>query len=228
MALLKGVSAGAAVGADELGRYLAPSQRAMLLARLTDEVAGRTDAMVAEARANAEALLRDAQAEADTLRTRAQQEGYAAGHTAGYAEAQAATLASIQPLTAMIEEAAQHAEATRRTLLDGMEEEVLALALHAAQRVVGAAAETHRGLAAGIVREGLRSAPGRVLRIRVNPADVESVTTSLIAEQDALPIHADDAIEIGGCIIHVDGGTIDLRLGIQMESITALLQGNAA
>ncbi len=227
MALLKGVSAGAAVGADELGRYLAPSQRAMLLARLTDEVAGRTDAMVAEARASAEALLRDAQAEADAIRTRAQQEGYAAGHAAGYSEARAAALASIQPLTAMIEETAQHTEAARRTLLDGMEEEVLALALLAAQRVVGAA-ETHRDLAAGVVREGLRSAPGRVLRIRVNPADVESVTTSLIAEQDALPIHADDTIEIGGCIIHVEGGTIDLRLGTQMESIAALLQGNAA
>jgi flagellar assembly protein FliH len=228
MALLKGVIAGEAIGADEMGRYLAPEQRAYLLARLTDEVAGRTAAIVEEARAAAASILRDARAEAEAIRARAQEEGFAAGHSAGYAEGQAAGRAAAEPLAALLTEAVTGADAARRLILEGMEEEVLALALQAAQRVVGAVADSHRDLAARIVREGLRSAPGRVLRIRVNPADAESVSTSLIADKDVLPIHPDDTVEIGGCIIHVEGGTIDLRLDTQMQSIAALLQGDTA
>lgn len=228
MALLKGVIAGEAIGADEMGRYLAPEQRALLLARLTDEVTGRTAAIVEEARTTAASLLREAEAEAEAIRTRAQEEGFAAGHTAGYAAGEAAGLAAAEPLAALLTEAVTGADAARRLILEGMEEEVLGLALQAAERVVGAAAESHRDLAARTVREGLRAAPGRVLRVRVNPADLESVSTSLVAVDDTLAIHPDGTVEIGGCIIHVEGGTVDLRLSTQMQSVAALLQGETA
>ena len=58
-----------------------------------------------------------------------------------------------------------------------------------------------------------------MLRIRVHPDDAEGVKASLIPQQEAALVEADTAVEVGGCIIDVEGGTIDLRLGVQLASI---------
>jgi flagellar assembly protein FliH len=213
--IIRGVPAGVAIGADEVGRYLSPEQRAVLVARLTDDAAARGAALIAGARVEAERILAEAMAEAQAIRAEARAEGFAAGHAEGHA----AILAELEPVALLLQNAAQDTLAVRAALLDGVEQQAIGAAMAAARRVVGDLAGTRTDLAARVVREGLRAAGRRVLRIRVHPDDAERVKASLIPQDEATLVEADSAVEVGGCVIDVEGGTIDLRLGVQLQSI---------
>jgi flagellar assembly protein FliH len=221
--LLKGIVAGAAVGADELGRYLSPAQRALLITRLSGEAEARAAALLNEARAAAAAILAEAEATAESVRTRAYGEGFAAGQSAGYGEG----LSALEESADLVRRAAGSASAMRDALLDGVEAQVVELALLAARQVVGAAAEEHTTLAAAIARDGLRATGTRVLRLRVHPDDAETVTAALLAEGHEAPIVADTAIEAGGCIIDTEGGTVDLRLSTRLLRVQQTLRRGA-
>jgi flagellar assembly protein FliH len=221
--LLKGISSGAAVGADELGRYLSPEQRRRLLARLSADAEARAADALAAARVQAAAILADAEAAAEAIREQARTDGYAAGYAQGHAEGRAHAEAELARTAALLRRAAEAGEAIRLALLMEAEGQAVALAVAAARRVVGAAAEQHAALAAAVVREGLRSTTGRLLRVRVHPGDVEAVSVALQEAGITALAVADRAIEAGGCIIDVEGGCVDLRLSVQLDAVERLL-----
>lgn len=223
--LLKGLTTGAAVGADELGRYLSPEQRRRLLHRLSADAEAQAAEAVAAARARAAAILADAEAAAEAVREQARAAGYAEGYAQGHAEGRAHAEAELARAVALVRRAAEAGEAIRLALLMEAEGQAVALAVAAARRVVGAAAERHAELAAAVVREGLRSTTGRLLRVRVHPDDVDAVRLSLQEAGITAPAVADGAVEAGGCIIDVEGGCIDLRLSVQLEDVERLLSG---
>jgi flagellar assembly protein FliH len=218
--LLKDVSAGAAIGADAIGRYLSPAQRSLLVTQLTGDAETRAAAVLTDARSAAAAILAEAEAEADGVRTRAYAEGLAAGRTAGNAQG----MAELERTAATLRRAAEAAQAVYVALLEGVEQQAVELALIAARRVVGAAAESHAGLAAEIVREGIRAAGNRILRVRVHPDDTEPVTAAVFSEGQELPVAGDTSIAAGGCVIDVEGGTVDLQLGTQLAGIERALR----
>jgi len=213
--LIKGVATGGAVGADELGRCLSERQQAFLIERLTEDVVARGNALLAEARAQAAAIVARAEAEADAVRERAYAEGFAAGQAQGNAVA----LAELQPHAALLRQATDAAAEIRTTLMAGLEEQAIGFGLAAARKVIGAAAEDHAALAAQIVRTGVRSAAHRVVRVRVHPEDEPAVSVALLGQGSEVPVHADAAIELGGCILDVEGGTVDLQIGTQLSAI---------
>jgi flagellar assembly protein FliH len=218
--LLKGIPAGASIGADDISRWLSPDQRATMIARLSGDVEARGMALISESRATAAAILAEAEASAGSVQGQAHATGYQAGYEAGMAQAQA----EMDHILAMLRRAAEGAEAVRTAMLAGVEEQAVDLALVAARRIVGAAADTHTQLAADIVRLGLRNAGSKVVRVRVHPDDAESVTAALLSIGSEVALHTDSAIEAGGCLIDVEGGTIDLRLGVQLDSIERVLR----
>jgi flagellar assembly protein FliH len=222
--LLKGVTSGETIGVDELGRWLSPVQRAALVARLSGEVEARGVALIADSRAAAGAILAEAEAQADAVRARARAEGYAAGHAEGLAAGVEQARAETERLLATVRRVADRAAVVRAALLDGVEDQAVALAIAAARRVVGVVAETHAGLAAQIVRAGLHEAGGRVLRVRVHPDDTDSVTALVQALGNEAPVYPDAVVEVGGCVIDIEGGTIDLRLDAQLDSIERVLR----
>ncbi len=225
--LLKGVTTGTAVGPDELGRYLSPEQRRHLLARLSADAEANAAAVLTAARAQAAVILADAEATAEAVREQARAEGYAAGYAQGHAEGRIHAEAELARAVALVHRAAEAAEAIRLALLMEAEGQAVALAMAAARRVVGAAAERHAELAAAVVREGVRSTTGRLLRVRVHPDDVEAVTAALeeTAPGAGAPVVPDGAVEAGGCIIDVEGGCVDLRLSVQLDAVERLLVG---
>ncbi|MBI2761785.1 MAG: hypothetical protein HYX51_10215 [Chloroflexi bacterium] len=218
--LLKGIPAGASIGADDIGRWLSPDQRMTMVARLAGDVEARGAALISESRATAAAILAEAEASAGAVQGQAHAAGYQAGYEAGMAAAEA----EMEQLLTMLRRAAEGAEAVRTAMLAGVEEQAVDLALAAARRVVGEVAETHTRLAADIVRAGLRTAGSKVVRVRIHPDDAEPVTAALLSIGSEVPIHTDSAIEAGGCLIDVEGGAIDLRLGVQMDSIERVLR----
>ena len=213
--LIKGVTTGGAVGVGELGRCLTERQQAFLVERLTEDVVARGNALLAEARAQAAAIVARAEAEADALRERAYAEGFAAGQAQG----NAAALAALQPHAALLRQATDAAAEIRAALLAGLEEQAIGFALAAARKVIGSAAEEHAALAAQIVRAGIHSAANRVVRVRVHPEDEPAVSVALLGQGSDVPVHADAAVELGGCIVDLEGGTVDLQIGTQLSAI---------
>jgi flagellar assembly protein FliH len=217
--LLKGIAAGVAVGADEMSRHIPLSKREWVIEQLSAEAELRASALIEEARTVAAAILAEAERTAAQVRAQSHAEGFATGQEAGFAEG----LTALDGVAAMVRRAAEEAEAMRAVLLDGIEAQVLELAMLAATRVVGAAAEQHAELAASIVLEGLRSTGTRVLRVRVHPDDAEAVTEVVRADDPAIILSPDTTIEAGGCIIDTAGGTVDLRLSTRMVRVEQAL-----
>jgi flagellar assembly protein FliH len=220
--MLRGVETGEAIGTDEMGRYLSPDLRERLLAQLRAEVEVRTQIVLAEARSIAAAIVAEAEQEAVAIRARAAAEG----HAEGYATGHAAGIAAVEPVARLLRDAADSGAAIRAALLDGVEQHALEVVRTALRRMVGMAAEGMSGVAASVVREGLRMGGPRAVRVRVHPDDVAAVTVAVQAEGQDVPVFTDDAVSLGGCIIDVEGGTIDLRLDGQLErTLAALDQG---
>lgn len=213
--LIRGVATGGAVGADELGRCLSERQQAFLVERLTEDVVARGNALLAEARVQAGAIVARAEAEAAVIRERAFAEGFAEGHAQGHAVG----LAELQPHAALLRQATDAASEIRAALLAGLEEQAIAFALAAARKVIGAAAEDHAALAAQLVRTGIRSAAQRVVRVLVHPEDEPAVSVALLAQGSDVPVHTDAKIELGGCILDLEGGMVDLQIGAQFTAI---------
>jgi|SRR5579875_40784 len=217
--LVRAARVGNAIGADDLGRYLTPEQRSLLVGLLTDDARAQAEAIVAAAEERARTIVAEAQTQADAIRRQA----YAEGHAEGYAAGEAAGRQAMEPYAAVIQAASEEAQAIRAALLENVEQQVVALALAVARKVVGAAAESQRDLAVGLVRQTLRGAGPKVLRVSVNPSDVESVRVALRDLGVDVPVASSAAISVGGCIIDVEHGVVDLRLDVQLATIERAL-----
>jgi len=213
--LIKGVVAGSAVGVEGLGRYLSEEQQRAVVEQLSAEAARRGEALIADAHAVAAAIVAEAETQAAARHAQAYAEGFAAGMEAGHAEGQA----QLAPPAALLRRAADAAAELRGVLLEGLEEQAVAFALAVARRVVGAAAETQATLAADLVAAAIHGAASRVLRVHVHPDDAEPVRVALLALGEAIDVRADNVIEVGGCILDLEGGSVDLRLGVQLDVI---------
>jgi len=217
--LVRDVGVGEAVGADGLGRYLSSEQQALLIGLLSDDVQAQADGIVARAQREAAALIAAAEASVETIKAAAFDEGFARGQSEGYD----AALAAMQPYADLVQAASEEGQALRAALLDGVEQQTVALALAVARRVVGTVADEHAGLAAEIVRGALRSAGARVLRVQANSADLSAIEAALHDAGRDLPVQSNAAVPVGGCIIDVEHGQIDLRLDVQLASIERAL-----
>lgn len=216
--LLKGAIDGAMIGADEVGRYLTPNQRQILVAGLSRDVEERVAALLADASAAAGSIIGDA----ESLTEDARRDGHARGYAAGQAEGHAAAMAELTAAVDLVRAVVADAESLRTQLFADIEPQAVELALAAARRIVGSAADSHAALATEMVQRGIRSAGGRVIRIRVNPDDVGAVSAAVSTHHTA-PITADSAIGVGGCVIDVEGGVMDLRLDVQLDSLAESL-----
>ena len=223
--LLKGTVTGAAVAMTDLNRTLPAGRTEALEAEVRAEAELRAASLIQDVRQAAAAIIAEAEGEADAIRNQARAEGQALGYTEGQQNGEQSALAALQPLADSLRAAVDNGTAIRAALLAGVADQAVALALDAARRVVGEAARSHAGLAADVVRDGLRGAVGRVLRVRVHPEDVEPVSAALQQDAREIRVLPDDSIEIGGCIINVEGGVIDLRLETQLDSLARAFTG---
>jgi flagellar biosynthesis/type III secretory pathway protein FliH len=187
--------------------------------------AAMLDAVLAESEARAVDLLRDAEDEAVSIRERAYIEGRAEGEQAGIADGRAGVVTELQALQTIGRQAA----AIREAVLRNSEGELVELAAEAARAVLGEAIDRDPELVTVSVQRALERAMGmNVLRIRVHPHDA-SVTSAYLANSPvpisgAWDVAPDGAINVGGCIVDIEGGEIDARLDVQFDAVLAALR----
>ncbi|MCA9668852.1 MAG: hypothetical protein KC503_24830 [Myxococcales bacterium] len=194
--------------------------------------AGRPDANVAplsrrrtrvlkqrdlQRRARAESMIDDAHVEADVIRERAEEDGAVlASRLVDEAREQAAAIAV-------------KARAERAKLLEESEQQLTALGVAIAEKLLGRALGLSPQLVADVVAQCLREAgAARRVVVRVNPSDVAVVQhaaprLAALADSEALLVEADASIAAGGCVVQTDAGEIDGRLESQLAVIERTL-----
>lgn len=179
--------------------------------RMMEDVRQQAEGVLAEAHTAAEAIVANALAERDSMRT--------AGRAEGFAAAQAEAAEQL----ALIRVAASEGIAIRDAMIaEGMPAIARAIAM-ATRRVVGAAYEADPALVADAVSDAVRAAAGQqILAIRVSPDALDTVRAALVDVADY--VRADTAVEMGGCIVDLRGGTIDATLDARLNLMELALR----
>ena len=171
------------------------------------------DALLAQAR---ESVLAQFKQEAETARELGRQRGMQEGRAAGAEEIrrEAETeLARIRSIAAGLQGALASG-------IRGIEDVAVAIAFEAVCKMLGTAAVSRDGIHA-LVHEAARHAAGaQQVTVRLHPADLAALQAAGGLDA-ATQWAADKSIELGGCVVETEGGTLDARLETQVERLRA-------
>jgi flagellar biosynthesis/type III secretory pathway protein FliH len=177
------------------------------------------EALLAQAR---ESVLAQFKQEAETARELGRQRGLQEGRAAGAEEVHRnaeAELARIRAVAAGLHGALD-------TGIRGLEDVAVAIAFEAVCKMLGSAAASRDGIRA-LVHEAVEHAAGaQQVTVRLHPADLATLRAAGGLEPAPAPAPAwvaDKSVELGGCVVETDGGTLDARLETQVERLRATL-----
>jgi flagellar assembly protein FliH len=165
------------------------------------------------------------------LRLRAQAEGYAAGHRegleAGFEEGRRAGLAEAAPRVAQLDAVVGGLASDLSRIDRELAQEVVALGLAVARKLVGESLRAHPEA----VRESVEEALRQVAHIRgpvtvaVHPDDAALIQAHLeiAPPRGGWSVREDSGIAPGGCRIETGAGEVDGTLSQRWHRITAAL-----
>lgn len=192
---------------------------------LLDDAARDAEALLADAHERARALIEDAAARADAIAQDARKRGHDDGFHAGREAADREMEDMLVTMRGLLE----MARIERHKLIVDAEPELVRLALGIAERVLHQQVALDRG----VVVEMARTAIARLIErdsvtVRVNPADLERMREhreELIAIGDIrnLRMLEDKRVDRGGIVVETAAGTIDARIGTQLDEARKIL-----
>ncbi len=226
--------------------------------KMVESAEQRAASLVAEAQNEADRILNEAREEVKQIReqsiAQAIEEALATGYQSGYQEGQEAgfqngyedgySQASAQAneylsaeferergfYRADIEAFLEYIEAERLKVWETMEPQMIQLTSDAVRHIIKVETEENKNLVVATVQNAMRRvAEGTTLRIRVNPADLETVRnyrTEILELLDGikhLEINEDRRVGRGGCVLETEAGNIDARIETQMHIIPEIL-----
>ncbi len=182
--------------------------------------------IIAEAEAEAHAIIARAEAEAEQVRTKARQVGL----QTGYADGKQAAEKEAAEMIAAIKKVAQSATAAHNQLLTDAEKHLGQLGLAIAKKILTHALTVEPEIITEIVAEVIDSAGIHgSCYVRVHPEDYKilqphwDAVAHLQQPDEPWELIADSHINRGGCMIDIEGGTIDARLQTKLAQIDAAL-----
>jgi flagellar assembly protein FliH len=165
---------------------------------------------------------KDAGARLADIERQAYQEGFARGER----DARAAGQRQLEPVLAGLQQLLGSLDAGRQKLRREAEQEIVALALAVARKIVGQELRTNETALARIVREAIgRTGVAGPIRVRLHPDDLQRMQSAhegiaaLPADGGQVHFEADSAISGGGCLVETEWGQIDARVEEQFRVI---------
>lgn len=190
--------------------------------RLSLLAAGSPQAMIAMAEAEAGAIV----AEAELAREQMLGEGYRQGYEAGLADA----VQQLSGAIAAVRAAGDALDAQLEVMPERLAQEVAALGLEVAARLVRAELAARPERVVDVVRGAIRKATDReVLIARVNPDDLgmmRMAADELMLQMGGirrLDVIEDPRVHSGGCVLETPSGDVDATMESQLRRILEAL-----
>lgn len=179
------------------------------------------EALLAQAR---ESVLAQFKQEAETARELGRQRGLQEGRAAGAEEARREAEAELVRIRSI----ASRLQGALDTGIKGLEDVAVEIAFEAVCKMLGTAAVSREGMRALIQEAAGRVAGAERIAVRLHPGDLAALQSAGALDADLVPgasVHwaADKSIELGGCVVETEGGTLDARLETQLERLRAAL-----
>ena len=195
-----------------------------------DDVVGKASAYLEQVRQQAGQILADARREAEAIKKQAQQQGQAAADAEARKRLQAEVKQQLdqqlQTVRPAMESAAGQIAAAKLACTRQWEQNMIHLAVAIAGRLIRREVQLHHEISLPVIREALELAVGsQRICLRMNPQDVQALGTSveqMIKQIDQIgkaSIAADPGIELGGCVVDTEFGTIDQQWETQLLRI---------
>jgi len=177
-----------------------------------------------EARRRADDMVARAITESASIRDRAQHAGFEDGYERGAGAARVELASAL----ALVQRVALEGKAVRDDLLRRSEHEIIETVIAALTSILGERVQLDVTVVQETVRRALeRAGAQNVVRVRVHPDEVESVTAVSMSVSGAAPAFEfipDGTIGLGGCIVDTLHGRVDARLDTQLDVIARLLR----
>ncbi len=192
---------------------------------MIEEATRNAETLLADAQQRARTLVEDAAARADGIAQDARKRGHGEGFTAGRDAADREMNDMLVTMRGLLE----MARAERHKLIESAEPELVRLAVGIAERVLHQQIALDRGVVVEMAKVAIARLIERdTVTVRVNPADLERMRDhrdELIAMGDIrnLRVVEDQRVDRGGVVVDTDAGTIDARVGTQLEEARAVL-----
>lgn len=183
-------------------------------------------AILESAKTEAEQLLAQAKNDVDKIYADAKKEGW----ETGYAEGKTASEATLEALVTDIQKVAESTLSAHNKLLAQSKADMGVIALAATKKILTESLEMQPDIIAEIVAEVIEAASihGECY-VRVNPKDFAilqphwKAVAHLQQPDSTWELIPDKRISKGGCMIDIEGGTIDARLQTKISQIEAAL-----
>jgi len=198
--------------------------------------------LVEQARAEADAIRQQARVEAETIREQAQQAGHQQGFEQGLQQgrqqgrqealeqAQQQFAQQAGQLTSALEQLLSQFDESKRRAMAQAQQELLAVAVTIAGKIVAAIAGKVPNVAAEAVRRAVSIvSDGTDVRVHLSPQDYRMLETlDPRAQQrwmgrDHVKFVADESVQPGGCVVKTAAGQIDAQLATQIHRIVEQL-----
>lgn len=157
------------------------------------------------------------------------EEAIHAARQQGLEEGRALSKKELETSLKQIGEIVESLKDLRESLLSEMENTAVEVIFEAVTKIVGQAAVDY-SLAKNMTHEIVEQVRGRQqLTIRVSPRDFEIVQTALsktgITELSSKEVHVipDNIVQLGGCVIETEAGSLDARLEIKLQRLKDML-----
>lgn len=161
----------------------------------------------------------------ESIEQQAREEGYAAGHAQGMAEAQQILQERMQRLDALLESAAR----PLRSMDELVELELTRLAMTVARQVLAHELRTAPDLVVEAVRQAalaLPSASGN-LRVRLHPDDL-ALLRSLEMVESHWQLLPDNSLQRGDCLLESERSRLDARVETRLAAVVDAVLGAEA
>jgi len=172
-----------------------------------------------------DSVLRAHQQEIDAMKADAVARGYAEGLDAGRMEGKKTYLAAQRKLESTVDALGARFE----EVVDQAEALIGEIVFSVVARIVGAQITSADGVRALVAEAIAQVRRQQIIRIRMTPGDI-----ALLQETEAdgesqtafagIPIEPDDEIGLGGCVIDIEGGSLDARIETQFRQFAQSLK----
>jgi flagellar assembly protein FliH len=192
---------------------------------LVDDAEARASALLSEAHERSKGLIEDAANRAaelvEVIGKRAHDEGFVAGTDQANRE--------MSDMMSTMRNLVDMARVERHKLIESAEPELVRLAVGLAERILHQQIALDRGVVVEMAKVAIaRLIDRESVTVRVNPADLERMRQhrdDFLNASDIkhLRIIEDQRVDRGGVLVETDGGTIDARIGTQLNEAKRVL-----